>query len=60
MNENTYNCRYVGDFKQMDMVGEGTYGVVFLGKDRVTNEKYAIKKMRVLDPNEGFPMTSLR
>lgn len=42
------------------MVGEGTYGVVFIGKDKLTNETYAIKKMRVLDQSEGFPITSLR
>lgn len=60
MQEETFNCRYVGEFEQMDMVGEGTYGVVFLGKDKLTNETFAIKKMRVLDHNEGFPITSLR
>lgn len=42
------------------MVGEGTYGVVFVAKDKITNELFAIKKMRVLDQNEGFPITSLR
>lgn len=42
------------------MIGEGTYGVVFQGKDKTNNKMYAIKKMRVLDQSEGFPMTSLR
>jgi serine/threonine protein kinase len=42
------------------MVGEGTYGVVFQGKDRTSMQTYAIKKMRVLSQSEGFPITSLR
>lgn len=58
--ENTFNCRYVGEFDRQDMIGEGTYGVVFIAKDKLTNEVYAIKKMRVLDQNDGFPITSLR
>lgn len=37
MDEKTFNCRYVGEFEQLDMIGEGTYGVVFLGKDKETN-----------------------
>ena len=60
MQENTYNCRYVGEFDKLDMIGEGTYGIVFVAKDRSTGQTYAIKKMRVLDPNDGFPITSLR
>ena len=54
------NCRDVADFKKMDMLGEGTYGVVYLAKDTKNDEPCAIKKMRVLDPMEGFPITSLR
>lgn len=32
-----FSCRYVGEFDRLDMVGEGTYGVVFVAKDKVTN-----------------------
>jgi serine/threonine protein kinase len=42
------------------MIGEGTYGIVFFAKDKNTNEQLAIKKMKVLDNQDGFPMTSLR
>ncbi len=37
MQESTFNCRYVGEFDRLEMVGEGTYGVVFIGKDKLTN-----------------------
>jgi hypothetical protein len=33
---------------------------VFFAKDKSTGEKLAIKKMKVLDNQDGFPMTSLR
>ena len=60
INNTHLNCRDVEDFNKMEMLGEGTYGVVFLAKDRKNDEPCAIKKMRVLDPREGFPITSLR
>ena len=44
------NCREVEDFYKMDMLGEGTYGIVFMAKDKKNDEPCAIKKMRVLDP----------
>jgi len=42
------------------MIGEGTYGIVFFARDKGTGEQYAIKKMKVLDTQGGFPITSLR
>ena len=54
------NCRFIGEFQKGDIIGEGTYGIVFFAKDKNTNEQYAIKKMKVLDNQDGFPMTSLR
>jgi serine/threonine protein kinase len=42
------------------MIGEGTYGIVFFAKDKNSNEQLAIKKMKVLDNQDGFPITSLR
>lgn len=42
------------------MIGEGTYGIVFEAKDKNSNEQLAIKKMKVLDNMDGFPITSLR
>ena len=54
------NCRDVEEVYRVDMIGEGTYGVVYMAKDKKTEESCAIKKMRVLDPRDGFPITSLR
>ena len=37
----------------MEKVGEGTYGVVYKAKDRVTNEIVALKKIRLEAEDEG-------
>lgn len=54
------NCRFIGEYEKGEMIGEGTYGIVFYAKDKTTLEQLAIKKMKVLDNQDGFPMTSLR
>ena len=54
------NCRFIGEFQKGDMIGEGTYGIVFFARDKGTGEQYAIKKMKVLETQGGFPITSLR
>lgn len=43
------NCRFIGEFDQLDVLGEGTYGTVYRAKDKRTNEEVAIKKMKVHD-----------
>ncbi|EFJ44600.1 cyclin dependent kinase [Volvox carteri f. nagariensis] len=41
-------------------IGEGTYGQVFMGHDRKTNDKVALKKIRMDTEKEGFPITAIR
>ncbi len=43
-----------------DQIGEGTYGVVYKAKDRVTNEIIALKKIRLEAEDEGIPSTAIR
>ena len=47
--KNVVNCRFVGEFEKLDMIGEGTYGTVYFAKDKQANTFVAIKKMKVLD-----------
>jgi cyclin-dependent kinase 12/13 len=44
----------------MGQVGGGTYGDVFKARDRETGEIVALKKVRLEDEKEGFPVTALR
>lgn len=54
------NCRCVSDFEKLHTIGEGTYGTVYCAKDKTNNSIVAIKKVKIHDQNEGFPITSLR
>lgn len=48
--------RYV----KFSKLGEGTYGVVYLAKDKQTSDMVALKKMRIDDDDEGIPSTAIR
>nr|CCC95796.1 unnamed protein product [Trypanosoma congolense IL3000] len=41
-------------------ISEGTYGEVYIGRCRATGAVVALKRLKVLDGLEGFPITSLR
>ena len=50
----------VEDFLKIEKIGEGTYGVVFKGKNKKTNEIVAMKKIRLESEEEGVPSTAIR
>ena len=45
---------------RIQQVGEGTYGKVYKGKNILTNDLVALKKLRLESEREGFPITSHR
>jgi serine/threonine protein kinase len=47
-------------YQILEKVGEGTYGVVYKAKDRITGQFYALKKIRLDAEDEGIPSTSVR
>ena len=54
-------CRCVDDYEKVGRIGQGTYGLVYLARERGTGALRALK--RVIMHNEkqdGFPITSLR
>ncbi|KAK8970364.1 Cyclin-dependent kinase G-2 [Platanthera guangdongensis] len=53
-------CRSVDDFERLNKIDEGTYGVVYRARDKVTGEIVALKKVKMEKEREGFPLTSLR
>ncbi|ESN90086.1 hypothetical protein HELRODRAFT_186224 [Helobdella robusta] len=53
-------CRDVSSFEKLNRIGEGTYGIVYRAMDRDSGEIVALKKMRMEQEKEGFPVSGLR
>lgn len=47
-------------FDIIGIIGEGTYGQVYKAKDKDTGELVALKKVRLDNEKEGFPITAIR
>uniref|UniRef100_A0AC34QLD0 Protein kinase domain-containing protein n=1 Tax=Panagrolaimus sp. JU765 TaxID=591449 RepID=A0AC34QLD0_9BILA len=50
----------LSDYQKMDKIGEGTYGVVYKGRNLQTGQLVAMKKIRLESDEEGIPSTSVR
>ncbi|KAH1011575.1 hypothetical protein HUJ04_000914 [Dendroctonus ponderosae] len=50
----------IEDFFKIEKIGEGTYGVVYKGKNKNTGEMVAMKRIRLENEDEGIPSTALR
>lgn len=48
----------LNDFTKLEKIGEGTYGVVYKGKNRRTNAMVAMKKIRLESEDEVFEFCS--
>uniref|UniRef100_A0A8D8TPU4 Cyclin-dependent kinase 1 n=1 Tax=Cacopsylla melanoneura TaxID=428564 RepID=A0A8D8TPU4_9HEMI len=48
------------DYEKVEKIGEGTYGVVYKAKNKVTGVLVAIKKIRMENDDEGIPATAIR
>lgn len=48
------------DFQKIEKIGEGTYGVVYKGRNRTTGQIVAMKKIRLESEDEGIPSTAIR
>lgn len=52
--------RDVTAFQKKHQVGQGTYGSVFMGADKVTGEIVALKRINTEQEENGFPITAIR
>uniref|UniRef100_A0A915BNJ3 Cyclin-dependent kinase 12 n=1 Tax=Parascaris univalens TaxID=6257 RepID=A0A915BNJ3_PARUN len=55
-----WGCSTVEKYDIKVQVGEGTYGQVYKAIDKFTGEIVALKKVRLENEKEGFPITAVR
>lgn len=53
-------CRHVDNFEKLNHIEEGSYGWVSRARETATGEVVALKKLKMENPNDGFPVTGLR
>mmetsp|Transcript_9218 Transcript_9218/g.9287 ORF Transcript_9218/g.9287 Transcript_9218/m.9287 type:complete len:302 (-) Transcript_9218:244-1149(-) len=47
-------------YQKLEKIGEGTYGIVYKAKDRVSGQIIALKRIRLEAEDEGIPSTAIR
>lgn len=56
-----HGCRYVSDcYERLDVIAEGSYGIVWKARDVLSKEIVALKQIKNIATNEGFPILALR
>lgn len=56
----SWGSRSVDAFEKLEQIGEGTYGQVYMAREKDTGEIVALKKVRMDNEKEGFPITAIR
>lgn len=53
-------CRSVDIYEKLNRISEGTYGVVYRARNRLTGKICALKRIKLDKERDGFPLTSVR
>lgn len=53
-------ARSVYCYEKLNQIEEGSYGVVFRARDKQTGDIVALKKLKLDEEKNGFPITALR
>lgn len=54
------SSRSVYCYERLNQIEEGSYGVVFRARDKQTGDIVALKKLKLDEEKQGFPITALR
>ena len=57
---NPTSSRFICGYETIEKIGEGTYGVVYKARNKVTGKFVALKKIRLDSEEEGVPSTAIR
>lgn len=60
LEEDDFNSSELNFIQKLETIGSGTYGIVYKGKIKDTEEFIAIKKIKIELESEGVPSTALR
>lgn len=55
-----FSSRSVYSYERLNQIEEGSYGVVYRARDKDTGEIVALKKLKLEEEKNGFPITALR
>ncbi|KAG7400126.1 hypothetical protein PHYBOEH_006834 [Phytophthora boehmeriae] len=55
-----WGTRGMDAYEKIECIGAGTYGQVYMAKDKATGDIVAIKKIRSLNEVQGLPVTTIR
>ncbi|GAB9463400.1 Cmgc/cdk/crk7 protein kinase [Globisporangium polare] len=58
--KHNWGTRGVDAYEKLECIGAGTYGQVYMAKNKQTDEVVAIKKIRSLNEVQGLPVTTIR
>jgi cell division cycle 2-like protein len=53
-------CRHISNFERLNHIEEGSYGWVSRARETATGGVVALKKLKMDNANDGFPVTGLR
>ncbi|KAJ1960467.1 Cyclin-dependent kinase 11B [Dispira parvispora] len=53
-------CRSVHLYERLNRIAEGSYGIVYRARDRQTGQIVALKRLKLDQETQGFPITTLR
>lgn len=53
-------CRHIDNFEKLNHIEEGSYGWVSRARETATGDVVALKKLKMDNANDGFPVTGLR
>jgi cell division cycle 2-like len=54
------SARSVYSYERLNQIEEGSYGVVFRAREKATGDIVALKKLKLEEEKNGFPITALR
>ena len=60
MESATEDNHKLDEFQKLEKISEGTYGVVYKARDKITDQFVALKKIRLETESEGVPSTAIR